>query len=164
MKTFYISDTHFYHKNIIKYCNRPFHDIEEMNYNLIKNWNDKVSPKDIVYHLGDFGFASYVDLKSVFNSLNGIKYLIKGNHDDNRVLRLDWENIYEYKEIKDGDNHIVLFHYPMLEWNKKYSGAYHFHGHIHNSIFPVDASFKRVNVSVDVINFEPVTFDDIIQN
>ena len=54
---FFVADTHFFHKNIIKYCSQPFLSITEMNETLIKNWNSKVSPGDIVFHLGDFAFC-----------------------------------------------------------------------------------------------------------
>lgn len=53
-RVFFTSDTHFNHTNIIKYCQRPFRDIYEMNETLIANWNNVVAPDDIVFHLGDF--------------------------------------------------------------------------------------------------------------
>ena len=53
-KIFFTSDTHFDHANIIKFCDRPFKDVEEMNWKLIKNWNDKVPQDGLVFHLGDF--------------------------------------------------------------------------------------------------------------
>lgn len=56
MNIFVTSDTHFNHKNIIKYCNRPFKDVEEMNEAIINNWNNLVTNDDVIYHLGDFGF------------------------------------------------------------------------------------------------------------
>jgi calcineurin-like phosphoesterase family protein len=79
---FVTSDTHFAHYNIIKYCNRPFSDLIEMHECLIKNWNDIVSPDDLVFHLGDFQMPSdFYILNKIVTRLNGDKILIKGNHD-----------------------------------------------------------------------------------
>ena len=82
---YFISDTHFYHKKIIKYVNRPFKDVEEMNNTLINNWNKRVKHKDEVYILGDFSFGNKEQTLDLLNKLNGRKYLIKGNHD--RVVK-----------------------------------------------------------------------------
>jgi calcineurin-like phosphoesterase family protein len=58
MKTiWFTSDTHFSHNNIIRYCNRPFSNVEEMDEVLINNWNNKVKQNDDVYHLGDIIFS-----------------------------------------------------------------------------------------------------------
>ncbi len=81
MEIYVISDTHFNHKNIIDYCNRPFKDIDEMNNTIIYNWNRIVKKDDIVYHLGDFFLGSKFDLKDIVDRLNGAIYLIRGNHD-----------------------------------------------------------------------------------
>lgn len=82
MSTFIISDTHFNHANIINYCNRPFKDAEEMDRIMIKNWNETVSNKDVVIHLGDFGLGKKEYIKDIIKNLNGKKILILGNHDN----------------------------------------------------------------------------------
>ena len=82
MKVFVISDTHFGHANIIKYCNRPFRDTTEMDEAMIKNWNETVSNNDVVLHLGDFGLGSKEYIASIVKRLNGKKILIMGNHDN----------------------------------------------------------------------------------
>lgn len=72
--------THFGHSNIIQFCDRPFASVEEMDYNLIKNWNEKVPPDGLVFHLGDFGWGGYQEYKKIRDQLNGKIILIKGNH------------------------------------------------------------------------------------
>ena len=70
MRIFLVSDTHFNHENILKYCNRPFNTIEEMNVALIGNWNSVVKDDDIVYFLGDFALGSNV--KEVYEKYSKI--------------------------------------------------------------------------------------------
>ena len=81
MKTWFISDTHFNHENIIKYCDRPFASKEEMNQELIKRWNNTVSKNDIVWFLGDFALGGREECKSLLAQLNGEIRMIRGNHD-----------------------------------------------------------------------------------
>ena len=81
MKRFYIADTHFGHKNIIRYDNRPFNSVHEMDNELIENWNSVVSNDDIVYILGDISWYDDSKTANIFSRLNGHKILIKGNHD-----------------------------------------------------------------------------------
>lgn len=84
-KVFFTSDTHFGHSNIIKYCQRPFNSAEHMDEVLISNWNEVVSPQDIVFHLGDFCFGSDKEWIKILQRLNGTKYLILGNHDLKKI-------------------------------------------------------------------------------
>ena len=74
MKFFVISDTHFNHENIIRYCNRPFKNATEMNEIIIKNWNEIVTNNDIVIHLGDVGLGRSDQLEPIIKQLNGKKY------------------------------------------------------------------------------------------
>ena len=82
-KIFFTSDHHFGHSNIIKFCKRPFKDVEEMNEVLIERWNEKINPEDEVYHIGDFAMTKDNELvANILDKLNGTKYLIVGNHED----------------------------------------------------------------------------------
>lgn len=95
-KAWFTSDLHFWHKNICKYCNRPFETTEEMNQALINNWNSVVKEDDIVFVLGDMGFCGYDKLEPLMSQLNGKKYLIQGNHDSDKIVfRLYEANIIE---------------------------------------------------------------------
>lgn len=81
-KTFFTSDTHFNHFNIIKYCSRPFSSTEDMNREMILRWNAVVAPEDIVYHLGDFAMGKASEWPKILHQLNGArKILILGSHD-----------------------------------------------------------------------------------
>jgi len=71
MKIFIISDTHFHRENIIKYYNRPFKSVEEMDKEMIKRWNNKVGKEDVILHLGDFALGSEKEVKELKGSLNG---------------------------------------------------------------------------------------------
>ena len=81
MSVYFIADTHFGHKNIIEYENRPFGNVEEMDKVLIKNWNNTVSKADTVFMLGDFSFYGKEKTMNICQSLNGKKILVMGNHD-----------------------------------------------------------------------------------
>lgn len=102
MKTWLTSDPHFWHSNVIKYCNRPFATSEEMNEALVRNWNAVVAPEDLVYVLGDFALAARA-VETILPRLNGRKILILGNHDfphpahqkgRKPELREKWTKIY----------------------------------------------------------------------
>ena len=76
-KIFFTSDHHFGHTNIIRFSERPFKTIEEMDDELINRWNEKVSSSDIVYHLGDISLARPERTKEIFDQLNGTIFLVK---------------------------------------------------------------------------------------
>ncbi|HEU4807805.1 MAG TPA: hypothetical protein VFT01_06045, partial [Homoserinimonas sp.] len=82
MTTWWTSDTRFSHVNIIRYSKRPFADVDEMNRALIKKWNDRVAPDDVVWHLGDLALGRDIRAQVAMTSvLNGRRKLVPGNHD-----------------------------------------------------------------------------------
>ena len=81
MTTFFTSDLHLGHQNIITYTNRPFSSVEEMNEGLINNWNGVVSNDDDVYILGDLCMGKINETLPLVELLKGNKKLIPGNHD-----------------------------------------------------------------------------------
>lgn len=158
MAVFYTSDTHFNHKNIIKYCNRPFSSVDEMNRTLIDNWNSKVGRTDTVYHLGDVQWGSDLD---ILNSLRGKKILIVGNHDDKKVIDSGvFSEVHNLLEINDSGRQVILCHYRLMTWNKIRRGSIHLYGHSHSQI-EGNAQCTDVGVDMPFTNYSPVTMKEI---
>ena len=183
---YYIADTHFGHANILKYDNRPFMSVEEMNKTIISNWNLVVSDVDTVYMLGDVSWYSLASRKTsgILNRLNGNKILIRGNH-DNRLSDIDkkyFSQIRDYAEITDYDVgangvRIVLSHYPIPFYKNMPHGDYHFYGHIHNgwdhnmmehwrkeieNLYQREWRGYNVGCMMPYMNYTPRTFREII--
>lgn len=165
---YYTSDLHIGHENIIKLCGRPHSNVELMNEELIRNWNRRVKDTDTVYILGDMFFKaqSINYVKETLKRLKGNKILIKGNHDQ-FLQQLNWreyfDKVTDYLKIKDNGREVILFHYPIEEWDGYFRGSYHLYGHVHNSDNgTVSVKDKRYNVGVDVNDFEPKTLDELI--
>lgn len=175
-KLFFTSDTHFFHRNIIKYCNRPFENTDEMNKTLVENWN-RVVPKDgIVFHLGDVSLtATPKALNDLLHSLNGEKYLIIGNHEKDALgkeyVREHWKGIYDIaeifvpdEEITYGEQHIVMCHYPMIVWNASHRGSWGLFGHVHGGLSnkgEIKHSPLAMDVGVDCHNYSPISYQQV---
>lgn len=159
MSIWFTSDHHFGHANIIKYCNRPFSSISEMDECMIKRWNDVVHPDDIVYYLGDFCLRNVAYHVAVGSLLNGQKNVfVMGNHDSKSAInKLGYTEIIKYPKphlfTLDGCN-LALTHDPKTEIPANY---YRIYGHVHNE--PCD--IPGTNVSVDVWDFYPVAWETI---
>ncbi len=168
-KIFFTSDHHFGHENIIRLCNRPFANVEEMNAELIKRWNSKISPEDEVYYLGDFGMTKDRELiTDILNQLHGTIYLISGNHEGsalNNRKRFKWIKDYHELKVKDptcknGVQRIVLFHYAMRVWRGEYRGTWHLYGHSHGSL-PDNPNQLAFDIGVDCHDFHPLSYDEV---
>lgn len=168
--TFFTSDTHFGHANIIRLCNRPFQNVEEMNEVLIENWNKVVSEDDTVFHLGDFAFGGSSVWNSIIPRLNGHINLIIGNHDRNNLRQgymSYFDMIVPQLQIEIENNSIYLNHYPFLCYGGSYRGVWQLFGHLHlnHNCSGLDAS--RVNicfpyqydVGVDLNNYTPISYN-----
>lgn len=175
-KLFFTSDTHFHHKNIIEFCNRPFGDERIMDFALISNWN-KVVPKDgIVFHAGDFAMTSRIDyIENVVSQLNGKIYLTLGNHDwQNRFDREVVRDIFHQtddmfyltvrdEELDGGHVNFQICHYPFLYWRR---GSYMLHGHVHSGPFStanevVPYHSMRYDIGVDNNEFTPISYHQL---
>jgi calcineurin-like phosphoesterase family protein len=161
MKTFYTSDNHFFHKNIIRYCTRPYADVEEMNADMIARWNAVVGDEDLVYHLGDFGFSPVPVLATILAALKGKKILIRGNHDRGvkRMLDVGFSSAHEHLSV-DG---WLLIHNPAdaaaMDANRVLCG--HVHEVWARKKNYMDCGIDMINVGVDVRDFTPRTLDEL---
>lgn len=170
--TFFTSDTHFGHANIIRFCKRPFENVEEMNEVLIENWNKVVSDDDTVFHLGDFAFGGSNVWKEIIPRLKGHINLIIGNH-DRKNLRQGYMSFFDMVvpqlQIEIEDTSIYLNHYPFLCYGGSYRGVWQLFGHVHSGpgADGLDISRLRVllptqyDVGVDNNNFTPISYREV---
>ena len=160
----FTSDTHFGHKNILKYTDRPFSSVEEMDEALIENWNNRVKNDDEIYHLGDVALCSPSKLRKVLARLKGKIYLIRGNHDKLTSAcgdRFEWIKDYYELEVPDRNGYEgKLFHYAMRVWQASHYGTYHLYGHSHGEL-PDDPTSLSFDVGVDCHNYAPINYDEI---
>ncbi len=168
---YFTADLHFYHDKIIRHTQRPYHSAEEMNQDLIRKWNRKVSLEDEVYILGDVTMKGADLAAACLYALQGKKHLIRGNHDkfvDSELFEPSlFVSIQDYKEITYLNTHFILFHYPLVEWNGYRKGAIMLHGHQHNhkdyNLEQRKNGVLRYDVGVDANHMEPVSASEIIQ-
>lgn len=162
-----ISDTHFYHENIIQYSSRPFRNAREMNEALRENWNSVIKPGDRVYHLGDvyMGAERSEDVRAFLSSLNGKKNLILGNHDDGKdpILNSVFRKIVMWRMMPEFG--LLLTHVPvhpnsLIRPRKNNAKLFNVHGHTHTE--PDEGPDYR-NVSVERTNYRPVNIDTLRQ-
>ena len=171
MYDFVISDTHFFHDNIIKYAGRPQNHVELM----IKEWQDTVRPDQTVLHLGDV-LMGKPDLWPLIDELPGkVDVLVSGNHDE--PYKRKWlEENWGWTFVKDFQMRyrgweVYFSHYPlwvdamggpigrlMLDPNWK---NVNIHGHIHEKQAP---SPFHINVSVEWIEYRPTPLQALLDN
>jgi calcineurin-like phosphoesterase family protein len=170
-KIWFSADLHFNHKNIIAHAHRSFRNVDEMNEQIIDNWNRLIQQDDMVYLLGDVSWSSRTKTVPLIYRLKGRIFLIRGNHDNDIlkkdcVERFEWVKDYYYLKVEDSDGPngkiqpIILFHYPIASWNHINYGAWHLHGHCHGSL-PVNKSLKRFDVGIDNTCMRPIEYERI---
>jgi calcineurin-like phosphoesterase family protein len=179
INTWFISDTHFFHKNILEYesAARPFKTLDEMHEVMIERWNNVVRQNDIVYHLGDFSFGKHG--LAIADLLNGKKRLIMGNHDTCKTS--DYLNYFEKLYGIIFWNRCILSHVPVHANGLGSRWLLNVHGHLHSRIvmsdeiewkideevFPGQEIMKKIpdisyfNVSCEQNNLTPIHADII---
>lgn len=171
MKTWFTSDQHWFHGNILRFTDknenliRPgFDSLEHMNEYMINKWNSVVSSEDKVYHLGDIIMRDnrkYFD--QVMPRLNGTKVIIKGNHD---LAKLDvyadyFKDVRSEVHMKTHEGDMVIFtHRPIFLGEHHFEGksVWNVHGHIHQNILEDQ---RYINICVEHWDYTPITWDKI---
>lgn len=170
--TWFTSDQHFLHSNIINYCDRPFSTIEEMDEKLIEDWNAFIKDGDTIFHLGDFSLGTFEQVAPIFKRLNGrIVMLDMDWHHDRRwiVFARHSAEIKNLKlispstVIKLDEQYIHLSHYPLARWDRQHYGSWHLFGHCHGRFRPVGLA---MDVGVDAVEhevgkFRPLSLDEV---
>lgn len=163
MRTFFIADTHFGDENILRYENRSFASVEEMDQELVRRWNETVGEEDAVFHLGDFSSLGEEEDRQLLSRLHGKKVLVLGNHDRHRTPEqwrsLGFEEAVPWPVVWEG--FYMLSHEPLyVNQNMPYANVF---GHVHGNPAYRDASPHSVCVSVERTEFAPLSFEDLRQ-
>lgn len=182
---YFISDMHFFHKNILGFGQRnQFNNLEEMHTYMINKWNSVVKHNDLVYIIGDFSFGNYCDTEQIVQQLKGEKILIRGNHDSMRTdeyINMGFKDVRDELYIKINGEKILLKHYPYhkpvryffqkllgrIKRHPKYEvfyptnrGWWHIYGHHHGGKL---VNGKEINVSSETLNYIPIGENKIWQ-
>lgn len=177
VKIWFTSDLHFGHQNIIKFCNRPWETVEEMDKALIENWNFVVGENDIVFDLGDFAFATNRRWREILSQLNGKHHLILGNHDvvrwpGDKIMEL-FDGVYNQLLLKIDNRYVYLNHYPFLcyggVWRNPDNAVYQLFGHVHSGPYSTGKDTDRLivlfpyqyDVGADNNNYTPVSWEKV---
>lgn len=165
---FFTSDLHISHQMLAK--ERGYSDIDVMNEHILLTMNNMVRTDDELYILGDFSFGKTEETVKWLNRLNCKNlYLIRGNHDHDKITNkisdyFIWIKDYYILKIKDeefknGKQNLILFHYPMLTWDRAHYGTWQLCGHSHGSL---DSKFKstRIDIGWDCWH-RPIAYEDI---
>lgn len=185
----FTSDPHYFHKNVIRLCSRPFAHLHEMHEHMIQEWNKRVKPNEKIYVLGDFAFSGWTLTKKILDQLQGHKILITGNHDTaaHKSIAAGFQEVHENIFIEIGNKQrIYLSHFPFhpmtsysntngvvsatYPWEKVDKRYMHkrivddgemwlLHGHVHGAWLQ---NGRQINVGVDVNSFKPVSHEKIL--
>lgn len=178
MSTWFTSDLHFGHANVIGYSSRPFADVEEMNEALVTRWNERVAEADTVWVLGDVALGRIADTLPLVELLNGTKMLVAGNHDrcwaghrkgvgawTQRYLDAGFTEIHQGAiELEIAGRKTLACHFPyrgdshdqdrFAEARPADRGNWLLHGHVHERWRVRD---RMINVGVDAWNQAPAS-------
>jgi calcineurin-like phosphoesterase family protein len=166
-----VSDTHFGHKNIVKFVSnegrpiRPWDDVDEMTEDLISFWNEVVQPDDLIIHLGDIAFGGPEVFHKVMPRLSGNKVLVKGNHDLRTLneYKIYFEDVVALLEIPEK---AILTHIPIHPAGLMRFGK-NIHGHLHGNVVLDDNGEPDPRyrcVSVEHTNWRPIRLDDVLND
>jgi calcineurin-like phosphoesterase family protein len=150
---FFTADEHYGHKNILRYCRRPFASAEEMGQELIRRHNEVVGADDTVIHAGDFTLLKKTEAEKYLRQLRGHHCFLRGSHD-----RWLGKAAPAMLELTIEGQCIVVCHYAMRVWPRSHYNSWQLFGHSHGKLDPVG---KQWDIGVDNNNFYPVSFEQL---
>jgi len=153
MTIWFSADHHFDHGKILEYCDRPFKSLNEMNWIMVKRWNEKVSEGDLVFYLGDFCFegGSRKGFDFWRSQLKGDIIFIRGSHDRRK------RSIIQSITLRTHGINIYLSHEP------EFKEVLNLCGHVHHRWrYKIEGEKMIINVGVDVWDFYPVSLEEIL--
>lgn len=159
-RTWFTADTHFGHAKAIEHSQRPFSDVREMDQELIARWNERVKPKDDVWHLGDFNFRGDTTTETYVRQLHGRIHIVWGNHDDAYARKSPhlFASVQDVKYLRHYGERLYLSHYAHRVWRGSHQGSWHLFGHSHGALANLNRS---MDVGVDAQGYVPVSFEEI---
>lgn len=169
-KVLFISDLHLGSQRIMELCHRPFKTLDEQDEAIARNWRNAVKEEDTVYILGDAAEGDYERVIRIFSSLPGRKILVVGNHDDEEsILHYRrhglFDHITNYAKTEIEKRDVILFHYPIMDWENRQFGSILVYGHIHNKDMEDIKNYYKdkpcYNCGADVIGFTPRTLEEL---
>lgn len=183
---YFTSDNHFFHKNVIDFCDRPFENVHRMNEGMIKRWNGTVRQEDTVIVVGDFCFGNSTKRAAILNRLNGTKILVQGNHDKAKSCPEGFDLMVYEMTMQIAGQSVSIRHYPLrwsdekraaveaesgydakaafqkkpryLDRMPKDVGQWHIHGHTHDS---EKFNGRQIHVGVDAWDYTPISIQKI---
>lgn len=166
VEPWFTSDTHAWHQNIIRYCNRPWSTAHEMTEVMADNINTCVPAHGILYHLGDFSWGNKMWVEGFRSMINcGRIVLVLGNHDKlirkEESLRKLFDSVCDIAELDFSKRKkIVMCHYSMRVWNASFHRSWHLYGHSHGTLED-DPNSLSFDVGVDCWDYKPVSLDQV---
>jgi calcineurin-like phosphoesterase family protein len=182
-KIWFTSDTHYSHKNLVDSCSewtdkgrcRKFRSLSEHDDFIVNSINSLVSYEDTLYHLGDWSFGGFQNIRKFRERINcQTVHLVLGNHDEHVEKNTDscrdvFSSVNYYLELKLNGHFIILSHWPMKIWNKSHKGSWQLHGHCHNNLQPDewwtkskrDERRRTMDVGMDTNDLKPWSFEEI---
>ena len=168
---YFSADYHLFHRNIIKFCNRPFSSTQRMQYHIWENHNHIVQPEDTVYFLGDLtmeGGSARQKLDPLVDKLNGNLIMILGNHDRMKpfdYIEMGFSSVHTSLVIEVEGKKIFLCHDPAMIQPGIIPPEVDFAlcGHVHTTWQKIDSFIPIINVGVDIWKFEPVNMLQILE-
>lgn len=168
MTRYVISDHHFDHENIIEYCDRPYENVNQMNKEMKKTWNkqitnnDEPDSQDTVIYGGDVAMTNeQEDSAKHLDDLNGRKMVILGNHDDSIDADRFPYPCVEHTIVQNQGYRFWYTHNP--EDVPSYWNQWILHGHVHNNEPFIRYDQKKINVSVECLDYKPISLKNIVE-